>query len=551
MPFRVGLMFGSPPQQPYDAAPLVSLLGEIEERTKTARNNHPITLTAFLKSKTEADFVAGLSASPDAIEAGFWGPGGVAFRSLPTLLADMQAGQEDDRTEVGRGLEALLSLSHVVVILCPTASGADEVGNLLREYVDTSVLIALITAGGGGRRFLEINPSQARLDATDWFLKVKKRWEIEQPDARSLAPPRTPLLRRIFPYLASAIIRRRFQTVKKREPSESERCQGGMGISKIAMEKLAPADVTLLNANLSALCPFFARHDDLGRVHGNTFRTICFLVPTLIAVSTVLAVLGIIDHDRHIRWHVIEGVLLVLAAWLYFWARISRQHARWVEHRLTCELMRSAILTNLLHTIPRLSPPDDDPGLWDRQTGVFWIYLRSLPICHWSTPPADLLSARRSAVADYATSQKRFHADFAEQHFSIHNWLVALSGWAFVATLVLVVAQLALAFLEGAGQLKDFAYLEHAPAKLMVVTLSCACGAFVLSLLAHQLGFEKIAERSANAAQEFDVLVNGINQEADSADAQKVYGWADRCAAIIWGEQQSWYRHVPFIRMHL
>jgi hypothetical protein len=555
-------MFSSPPQQGLAAAAVRSLIEEIEQRTKTVRNNQPITLTAFLKSKDEADFVAGLSPSPDDVEAGFWGPAGVGFTSLPALLAGMQAGKGNAHAELGRGLEALLSVSHVVVIVCPTRSGADEVrgeGGLLSAYPNTSALIALLVVEDGKREFLEIGPEQKAWDSTDWILEVTGRWEIETPDEKKLPPVRKQILGRIFPWLASFIRRRSeskstvspmFRAGKKGKSSDIERCQGGMGISKRAIDKLEAPDVELLKHNVSLLCPFFARHDDLGLIYGNVFRTVCLLVPVLIAVSTVLAAMGVIDPQRHVRWHVIEGGLLMLAAALYFSARLRLYHDRWVEHRLICELMRSALMTNLLHTVPRLSPPNDDAGLWKRQTPLFWIYLRSLPICSWSTSTAALLSARRSAVADYANSQRKYHDDFARQHFAIHKWLVRRSGWAFLATLVLVVVQLVLAFLE-AKKLPDLEFLVYWPARLMILTLSFACGAFVLSLLAHQLGFERIGERSASAAREFQILIGDIEREAASTDAQKVYAWADRCAEIIWGEQLSWYRHVPFIQMHL
>ena len=54
---------------------------------------------------------------------------------------------------------------------------------------------------------------------------------------------------------------------------------------------------------------------------------------------------------------------------------------------------------------------------------MLWTYLRSLPAVSFCTPSADLLSARRLAVAVYAANQEKFHTGFAEQHFA------AKSGW--------------------------------------------------------------------------------------------------------------------------
>jgi hypothetical protein len=202
------------------------------------------------------------------------------------------------------------------------------------------------------------------------------------------------------------------------------------------------------------------------------------------------------------------------------------------------------MLWNLLHTVPKLFPPSGESDQWVRQTRVFWTYLRSLPACRFSTPSADLLSARRSAVADYASYQERFHADFAAQHYTTHKWLVRISARAFFATLLLVIVQLFIAVWYRQCS-------EDLPLTLMITTLICAWGAFVLVLLTHQLGFEAIAERSNSAAQQFRTLHMAIEQEAYSADAQKVYEWADECAEVILAEQHSWYRHIPLIRMHL
>jgi hypothetical protein len=92
---------------------------------------------------------------------------------------------------------------------------------------------------------------------------------------------------------------------------------------------------------------------------------------------------------------------------------------------------------------------------------------------------------------------------------------------------------------------------EGLAAKLMMATLICAGGAFVLSLLAHQLGFEAIAERSNNAADHFRALRISIDAAAHAADAQQVYAWANDCAQAVLAEQHGWYRHIPLLRLDL
>jgi len=138
-----------------------------------------------------------------------------------------------------------------------------------------------------------------------------------------------------------------------------------MGISDLALKKLHLDDQRLLNANLKRLCPFFARHDELGRYYSNVFRTTCLLVPLLIAASTVLAVAGVIDSKGRDLWHIVEGVLLVIAAWLVIRSKVAGQHAKWVEHRLTTELMGSSVVCSLLQATPRLTSPHEEPKRWE------------------------------------------------------------------------------------------------------------------------------------------------------------------------------------------
>lgn len=133
--------------------------------------------------------------------------------------------------------------------------------------------------------------------------------------------------------------------------------------------------------------------------------------------------------------------------------------------------------------------------------------------------------------------------DFAEQHYRAQKWLVKISGRAFFTTLCLAVAQLVIAHLDEPH--------EELAVKLMMATLICASGAFGISLLAHQLGFEAIAERSTNAAHHLRGLRTAMDQAPYAADAKQVYAWAQECAQFILAEQHSWYRHIPLLRLDL
>jgi hypothetical protein len=543
MLFRIGLLFISPLSERFNSRPVASLLQEIDERTKSVRGGEAVTLVPFVRTNREAALSLDVAGSAYSVEATTWGEGGVLYRPLQAL-GSLQHLPLEPKLDFDRGMRAILSVGHVVVIVCASSVGFDEVASMAESFQNAWALLALVSLEDNKRHFLKIDPNVAMVDSTDWFLGVKKRWQTAKPDVRELPPVKKAALGLLFPYLASAIIRRRFENVKRRPRSEVESCREGMGISESAAEKLRPEDQALLHHNLQLQCPFFARHDDLGRYYSNVFRTTCLVIPLLIAASTVLAVAAVIDVEQHrLYWHVVEGLLLVIAAVLFLRSKLLDHHSKWVEHRLTAELMRSSVLCNLLQTVPELACPSEEKERWVSQTQVVWTYLRSLPALAFSTPGADLLSARRSAIADYTNFQERFHTDFGEQHYVAQTWLTKISGRAFFATLCLVGVQLTIAVLS--PDRKDW------PVTLMMVTLVCALSAFVLSLLAHQLGFEAIAERSTNASHHFRDLRTAIDQAAHSADARLVYAWAHECAQVVLAEQHSWYRHIPLIRMHL
>jgi hypothetical protein len=305
-----------------------------------------------------------------------------------------------------------------------------------------------------------------------------------------------------------------------------------------------------LEAILNTICPYFVRHDDLGRHYSNVFRTSCFLVPLLIVISTVLAVAAAIDHARHNVWHISEGALLLVTAILFLRSKFAKYHRKWVEHRLLAELLRPTLLHSVFHTLPPLALPSEEPELWIDRSRLLLRHFRALPQVVFTTPTAELLSARISAIADFVSFQAKWHTGFAAQHRAAEKRLRRMSASAFVVTLCLCALQLVIAY--GAEALPDYkeavAGIAHI---LMMLTLLSACGAFVLSILSHQLGFEAIAERSSNAAEHFEVLKQAMERSSHAADARQVYTWADECASTILAEQHSWYRHIPLIRMHL
>lgn len=552
MKFRVGLLFHSTPKQPFVLGPVADLLQRIDAKSAKVRNGQSLTLVPFVRTKEMAAFSNYIADSGSyTVEAAAFDEAGVTFGSLGAF-AEMKHPDYNERLDFDLGMKVLLSRCDVVVIICQDDSGIEDVRDQLAMHHNTLALLALLPIQGGDTRFVEVNPLPRNRDRPSWLLAITKRWESIDTEPRPLPARKRTMLGFLFPIFYSAIIRRRSETVKKKKPTEMERCRDGMGLSAEAVGKLEPSDNILLDAILDAICPYFARHDDLGRHYSNVFRTTCLLVPLLIVVSTVLAVAAAIDNVRHDVWHISEGILLIAAALLFLRSKILGHHRKWVENRLLAELLRPALLNEMFQTIPEMTSPVENPELWIDRSRILLQHIRALPPVVFTTPRDELLSARISAIADFSSYQAKWHKDFADQHRAGEKRLARMSVYAFVVTLCLCVLQLIIAYpynLEAMSNYRE-ALTEVAHVLMMVTLISAGC-AFVILLLSHQLGFEAIAERSSNAAEHFESLQQAINQSGDSADARQVYTWAYECARAILAEQHSWYRQVPLIRMHL
>ena len=146
-------------------------------------------------------------------------------------------------------------------------------------------------------------------------------------------------------------------------------------------------------------------------------------------------------------------------------------------------------------------------------------------------------------IREYAHFQRTFHDDFAIQHRDAHRSLVHLSSVAFFITLLLA-----------AGQFAALLIPNPFPEMVKLLTLGTLIStllAFVVSLLAHQLGFEAISERSTNAAAHFSFLDARIERDAHAPTQKRLHEWERECRKIIVAEQHSWYRHVPQMWLEL
>lgn len=557
MPFRIGLVFHSKPESSLVLGPVIELLQKIDLKSAQIRKDEPLTLLPFVRTKEGATLAASIAHENGyLIEAATFDASGVSFRPIE-LLAQAEHPPQDSARDFDLGMKVLLPRCDAIIAICQQSAELTEIKARLQLFDNTSLLISLAAVVSNEIHFLEIDPRIHERDSPSWLLALIERWEAKITTSDPLPKPKKTILGLLFPILYSAVLGRRSETIKKRKPSEIERCETGMGLSTTAKRKLSQNDISSLSVVLGAICPYFVRHDDLGRHYSNTFRTTCLLVPLLVVAATVLAASAALDSVRQDVWHLLEGIFLIIAAVIFLRSKFANHHRKWVEHRLLAELLRTVILNTFFHTTPQLATPSEEPRLWIDRSRILLKHFRSLPPIIFDSPTEDLKSARISALNDFANYQATWHKDFADQHRVAEKRLTRLSAYSFVFALSFSALQLLFVVLVRALQVRPEVMsgyqritigIEHV---LLMWTLISAGVAFVIVILLHQLGFEAIAERSSNAAEHFNELGAEIAQTGYMADARQIYCWADKCAATVLAEQHSWYRQIPLIRVHL
>jgi hypothetical protein len=547
--FRIGLLFTTALPDLGAVARVTRVLDKIADRSAALRGQALLTVVPFVRTPEMAMFTR-LAVGNHAVHAATFDDGGINFVDLGSLLQAVHLPVDDD-LDFGLGLRVVTSRCDIVIVVCADAAGLAAARERVAMFANCAALFALVRIDDNVDEFSRVDPEYTPLDEPSWLLELVERWR-----AASVPPPTAPRTRLglLFPYVSSLLIGRRTETVKKRDPGNIERCRSGMGFSVIDGRRLHTSDFQALAAITDGLCPAFDGHDELGRYYANVFRTTCLIVPFLIVLSTVLAAAAALDEPRHQTWHVTEGVLLLLASLLYIRSSRGRFHRQWIEHRLVTELIRPTPLHALFDTGPLLTPPTENPALWIERSRMALRYARTLPLTRFVTSNDELLSARISAIASFAAYQAGWHRDFAEQHHTAEARMAGWSAKAFLVTLALCVGQLVVAYLETTlspgipGGLHVDKGVLHA---MTLLTLAAAMSALLVLLLAHQLGFAAIAERSANAAEQFARLANAIRTGAHRADARQAYEWHERCSRTILLEQLSWYRQMPLIKFHL
>jgi hypothetical protein len=547
--FRVGLLFStsSPDLSPGAIASVTRVLHEIAATSAGERQGQPVTLVPFIRSVDMATF-AQAAAGQCAVEAASFDEAGVVFDDLSSFVEGTHPPFEGG-LDFDLGLRVLLSRCDVMLVVCANADELAEARVRIEALRNVAALFALIQLKAGKPEYFEIDPGPTAVDEPSWVEAITTRWGL--PSEPLPAAKRT-WLGRLFPHLSSLAIGRPTETVKQKGETAAERCRSGMGYGGVASKKLAEPDRQALGDLADGLCPLFDRHDLLGNHYANVFRTTCVLVPFLIGVSTVLAAASALVPAFHDLGHILEGAFLLIALLLYGRTWLRHHHRKWVEHRLLTELIRPTLLHALFHTGPSLTPPPESPERWIDRSRAALRHLRALPTTPLATPKADLLSARITAIGNFARYQAVWHHDFAKQHHTAEKRLTTWSTRAFVITLAFCAFQLGVSWMaspadHGSGHAPIDAGILHV---VTLLTVAVATSAFFVSLLVHQLGFAAISERSSSAEEQFSALAKSIEDRPDP-DARRAYRWADQLAHAILVEQLSWYRQIPGIQFHL
>jgi hypothetical protein len=231
MTFRVGLLFHSDPGKTPGLGPVTDLLQKIDAKSAPVRNGRRLTLVPFVRTSNMVAFSQSVAGSGYTVEAAAFDEAGVTFGPL-SVFAMMLHPAYHARPDFDLGMKVLLPRCDVIVIVCRDAAEASEVRSWLAAHHNTSAFLALIPTRGGKPNFLEVNPRPVDKDGPDWLLAVIGSWEAHDAGLDPLPARKRTALGLLFPMFYSMIIGERSETVKKRQPTEAERCRSGMGLSE-------------------------------------------------------------------------------------------------------------------------------------------------------------------------------------------------------------------------------------------------------------------------------------------------------------------------------
>jgi hypothetical protein len=293
---------------------------------------------------------------------------------------------------------------------------------------------------------------------------------------------------------------------------------------------------------------------DIWAIHyGNLFRLICLLLLFLNLVAVATAVLGYFDSRRSALWHICEFLSLVGVFLLYAWGRGSKIHKRWVEYRLFAELLRPtpyywALADMYAPREPQVHAPERD--WWQSTVRQYRRLLASM-----EHPPIRMsdhyVYSLKKLLEGFVEEQRAWHERFHGQNEAYHKRFVGAGRFAFWSVLAAAASHLVLRHFG--GHFTSIATDTESALAAMFLAAACVLAAigFVIGILIHQFGFDRIAERSEIAATRLGSLLRRMQAPSVVVRREQVGEWLAECTEILIHEQTAWFRHTAKIAIHL
>ncbi|MGH7049268.1 MAG: hypothetical protein ACREE5_01295 [Acetobacteraceae bacterium] len=209
--------------------------------------------------------------------------------------------------------------------------------------------------------------------------------------------------------------------------------------------------------------------DRHGAAYADRYRS-CYILVILLAAAT-MAALGFglaLPHPREVAWNLSRGAAVALTAFEFLAlasiaavvmaSELGRWHERWIAYRLLAELCRKQrVLARLgwslpvarVTAMPEAEEREPDGARMPRDTWVAWYVtatMRAAPLPHGAIA-AHLPRARALGQAMIA-GQIAYHRNRSRQSLVAARRLAKVTDAAFIATILLVLAKLAVIFVD-------------------------------------------------------------------------------------------------------
>ncbi|GEP01194.1 hypothetical protein [Methylobacterium haplocladii] len=290
--------------------------------------------------------------------------------------------------------------------------------------------------------------------------------------------------------------------------------------------------------------------------YGNRYRSSYLWIFVLATLAVASAVLALAHEPIKLAATTVEILLLLAILGLVATNERRNWHGRWIACRLLAELCRKqGALAALGWSLP---PPNLSRSLYAAvpehaehappEAWVGWYFgaaLRAAPL-----PAGDLLGERLAAIREYlrvslVQEQQLYHLDRRMRSRRVGRWLVQAGEYAFLATLILVVAKLVLVAASAGHGTGDHAHELHGLIVLLgslAAVLPAVSAAFVGIRAYAEL--ELLEQQSARMIRVMDAAgarIDALNLarplasqdlaaevfEVSSEMLQDVGGWAD------------------------